>query len=570
MRLALSPLSLSCRRAAKPLLAAAMLALLTGCAQNGTFDLFNPLAGLLGGKPAQESSNAQPTATTIQAPASLVKDVGLFGNFEIGAGFGAQKANGMAGKVAGVTDGKPSPDSLRALGARRQTTEGTAYDIAMMGNCDGTDDSNSLWGTWGAKPAHRLKVTSPVTVRVNYRPTQIRDGNLSTLMVALYGQDVRVCHGVKRVEYYDAKYDGYFMLELLPGEYEIYTGQGYNDNAPMPYTITLTELPTISTHRSMTVSPGFTEINARGIALDRSYRNGPLVQRHELTVTEPMLVEFTAALDVDAYQQGSIGGYGAGITVSVRGENMILGSGFSPLYVVPDHISHDGNVEANRVKQLERKYRGKTGRMDNGLTFQLGDNVRKYLANMIIPLQPGQYQIFVEPMKGGLVPVPYDLNIREIKRLKMQQHLTLDQRFTQTSFEGAFARSSLLREDARFKGCGEANEYLDHSAPHKLVVTTPKMVSFTVMSLENSLFRTRLSPYKDWMDVDMAFVLRRTSGESQVFCDRKKVEVLYQNRSNVTVNAIDAFLVPGEYELYMTNTRGNYHAQYEVRISTLN
>jgi len=137
------------RRVFTPLLAAATLVTLAGCANLD--EVSARFSQLLGNTPRQAEANGNgsqpasaPQVAATAAPARPaepkpaappVKDMGLFGNFEIGAGFGAQKANGFAGMVAGVTDGQPSPDSLRALGRQRQTMEGKVYTLPFLGNC---------------------------------------------------------------------------------------------------------------------------------------------------------------------------------------------------------------------------------------------------------------------------------------------------------------------------------------------------------------------------------------------------------------------------------------------------
>jgi len=63
-----------------------------------------------------------------------VKDMGFFGNFEIGAGFGAQKASGVRGVVTGLNDG-PNPNRLKA-GRKVQTLDGEEYTLEFLGRRD--------------------------------------------------------------------------------------------------------------------------------------------------------------------------------------------------------------------------------------------------------------------------------------------------------------------------------------------------------------------------------------------------------------------------------------------------
>jgi len=94
--------------AIKCLSAAVVLALLAGCA-NG-FDpvkiVIAPVTELLqqlDNAKSEQAADAKPAPAAPKPPP--VKDVGLFGNFEIGAGFGTQKASRFTGTLPGVTDG---------------------------------------------------------------------------------------------------------------------------------------------------------------------------------------------------------------------------------------------------------------------------------------------------------------------------------------------------------------------------------------------------------------------------------------------------------------------------------
>jgi len=327
---------------------------------------------------------------------------------------------------------------------------------------------------------------------------------------ALYGQDVRLCQRRSSSDDLD-----HFLLELLPGEYELYAGT----NDPLPYTVTLTEQPTVLTHAHMTLSPGFKEINARGILLNKNYKNGPLAQFHELTVTEPMLIEFTARKVSNYKRDDNKEGHHIFIEVTDSNGNF---------------VSHS-NSESHS---------------------DLGD-----IANAIIPLRPGQYKIRVANQQAS-IPGPYNLNVRENTRLKIPQHITLDQRFNQTAFEGAWVAGRAVRNDGRFRECFRDKNWdcLDISSPHKLVVTVPRMVGVWAKSMKNRVIRERTNAF-DAHGMHVSFVLLRTSGETKVFCKngRKRITA-FGSKYEVEGDSIDAFLVPGEYEIYIISKPYNQYS----------
>jgi len=194
--------------------------------------------------------------------------------------------------------------------------------------------------------------------------------------------------------------------------------------------------------------------------------------------------------------------------------------------------------------------------------FSKTDNEEKTIANIVLPLQPGKYQIFVDA--DSSLPIPYDLNIRENTEFSMTKNITLDsQRYVDIEFEGVWMRGNALQQDIRFKGCGQKGEYMDFSAPHKLVVTVPNMVKLWVANRRKKFFRK--INYTENFDSpeNISIVLRRTSGETQVFCKRERQG--RDGRGEWPGNAIDAFLAPGEYEIYITG-KDYYVGQYEVRI----
>jgi len=418
----------------------------------------------------------------------------MFGNFEIGPGFGVQRASGYAGVVAGVTDGDINRDSLRFLGAvlnnsgrhtttydgpggaygywyKRITMQGEEYYIRTIGNCDGIDRaSHGQTHEAGHKPSHTLTVTAPVGVKFEFK-------GIEGAGWMLFGQDIRVCAYSQETN---------FTLELLPGEYEIYTS---NYNRQNPYTLTLTEQQNLITQREITLQPGFGEVRASGVMLSSFYRQSPMAQPHELTVTAPMTIELLAANN----DERDLG-------ITLIGQNL--------------HVE----TEPGFKKEMNR---------------------------LVVPLEPGQYQVFVE-LTSDDSPGPYALTIQENTTFK-PRHLSIGQGFSPTRMRGVWVKNNTR---------GQWNDGIP-SAPHRLTVTFPQMVSIKVGTIgPNNKDIIRDSNYHDAEyhsghyntyreDNSLSPYLRRISPE----------EAIYSNSSYSTyqhdIIGMDVFLAPGEYELYI-------------------
>jgi len=444
------------------------------------------------------SRPAPSAATTQPAPVAqpVVKDVGMFGNFEIGPGFGAQRASGYAGVVAGVTDGNINRDSLRFLGDvysdrlggmgtdipydhyyARTTMEGEKYNINTIGNC--YEEYLDFYHDTGRKPSHKLTVTAPVGVRFDFKGGTHRN---ATWM--LFGQDIRVCENSEETN---------FTLELLPGEYEIYTGN-YEPDGQNPYTVTLTEQQNLITQREITLQPGFGEVRASGVMLSRFYRQSPMAQPHELTVTAPMTIELLAENNDERL-----------LGITLIGQNL--------------HVEADSDFG----KGMDR---------------------------LVVPLEPGQYQVFVELTRSDS-PGPYALTIQENTTFK-PRHLSIGQGFSPTRMRGGWVKNNTR---------GQWNDGIP-SAPHRLTVTFPQMVSIKVGTISsNNEDVIRDSNYHDAKYHPGYFnaykeggglspYLRRISPEEAIYSDST-----YQRG----IIGMDVFLAPGEYELYI---QGDDHLRH--------
>jgi len=480
-------------------------------------------------KPASAARRKQIIAQWQQSPAQSaarsVKDVGMFGNFELDSGFGEQKATGLAGRVVGITDGLPNPNSLRALGAKRQTLEGEEYAINMLGNCD----PDSMHNSKATRPSHRIMVASPVVVK--FRLNHGRHETDSTNYLALYGQDLQACLSVP------AKLrSGDFVLELLPGDYEVYVeGENAQD-----YTLTLTEQVEAITHLAITAGPGFKPIQATGIALDASYHKSPVARPHELTVTAPLVMELTAELDTPEL-------------------------GTSNYAVSPFNIT----VKGEQKTYVQRSKRG----------YDSDRRVRLNIAKMVMPFEPGQYQLYVDydQFEGISSTKPYRLTLQENTEIKTQQHIILDKAFKRTAFESVWKFDASNPALDWLKNCDIPNaQELTLSVPHKLTVTAPGLVK--IIWITDAYWENRSISWDDFEQENrdkQRLILRSTSGEKRIFCENKESLLEYRhalkgNDSDYdlpTVN-LEAFLVPGEYELYVSNPRtGAMPFFYEMHLT---
>jgi len=461
----------------------AAIAGMPGCAPAGMREYY---AGLYATAP---SAAAEPPAAV---PRAVAKDVGMFGNFEIGPGFGAQTASGFAGVVAGVTDGAANPDSLRFLGDvyegqigglgtnipygyyySRTTMDGKQYDIRTIGNCHGTDKGGDV----GSKPSHKITVTAPVGVRFDFN----RENFGSTIPWMLFGRDIRVC----LTRYYSDETS--FVLELLPGEYEIYTGN--HEYGQERYTLTLTEQPNLISHHEITLQPGFGELKASGIMLDRFYRWSPMAQPHKLTVTAPMTVEFLA-------ENNS----GRKLNIALFGQDV-------------DFIAMKAENDDMEIKR------------------------------MVVPLRPGQYELFIElpvDIRGmSDSPGPYALTVQENTTFK-PQHLTLGQGFSPVRIRGVWVKNN---EDGKWDNGIP-------SAPHRLTVTTPQLVSIrvgTIGSGNKDVIRdsNHFDESYDARNARLTPLLRHISSPDGTVHGNSSYWGRYET-ANMSV-----FLAPGEYELYV-------------------
>jgi len=475
----------------------------------------------------REQLAAAPWSQVPTASTAAAKDLGMFGNFELAAGFGVQTASGLAGRVVGVTDGAPNPNSLRSLGNKRQTLEGEDYTITDLGRCDYLERSEAT------KPSHRIHVTSPVTVALTMSVAPEQGDRRFGL--SLYGSDIRAC--TDGTVPYEGTGKTELTLDLLPGEYELYA----HGAAGSRYDLTLTERPDLVTHLEMAAAPGMSPIRAVGITLDDSYRLSPAAQPHELTVTTPLLLELTAHLD---RPPGIYEGYGGGVKH----------------FKNPLRITLQGEDKRYTVDSVESR-----------LLTPADGYWSTDVATMTVPLAAGQYQIHVDNAQASMTPQPYVLQVRENTRIQRTHTVTVDQAFKYTAFEGVWAAAAQVSADARFKSCASDSEkeWLDSATPHRLTVTTPRLVQIAVGSGD------RHTPH----DGEPSLMLRSTAGEQRVFCERKRGGIDYdrvlrrdRDDSGPSPRQLEAFLVPGEYELYITHEHKGDRAPttpyfYEVHIT---
>jgi len=344
-------------------------------------------------KPAPKPA-AKPAAKPAPKPAAVpVKDMGFFGHFEIGKGFGAQKASGISGVVTGLNDGVLDPNRYQD-GRKVQTLEGKEYVAETIGDACKTPSFN---------PHHRIKVTSPVHVRLSGAPALL-----------IHGPYFSYCD----------QEGGYFSgeLELLPGDYEVYIDDYniYFDNTRNKknekYTLTLTEVPAPvrKTQTQLTLNPGFKQAQAESVALPSAYRNSLLAQPVELNVTAPMWLAFVTDFEYTL------------ISEPYKSERL------RDFLVFKDN---NGVLEEVRIWEYHPRYLkgteiyGATGDIETPAIF----------------FEPGLYKIYAETSRlylayekyTLLTPNPYTLFVHEQAEHK-PQHIVADKNFKSASLKGYF------------------------------------------------------------------------------------------------------------------------------------